>query len=61
MTKWKSCAEWPKGTCDFSFNVTTDTHDTKEQADCVCRMLRNNGFGGEDEIYPIKTWVEELK
>jgi hypothetical protein len=58
---WKSIAVWPKGTCDFSNNVSTDTHYTKEEAEVVCKLLRNRGFGGQYEIFPLSTRVEEIK
>jgi len=59
--KWKSCAEWPDGhvTGTERKNITTDTHDTKSQAEAVCKLLEREGLGGERCHFPVKTWVEE--
>jgi hypothetical protein len=55
--RWKSCAEWDA--CHgFENNMTTDTHDTKEAAEAVCRGLRREGLGGERIHFPLRTWVE---
>ena len=61
--KWKSCAEWLKGHIVGAEreNVTTDTHDTKSQAEAVCKMLERDGLGGERCHFPVKTWVEEIE
>jgi hypothetical protein len=50
--RWKSNATWPDG------ETTTDVHDTEEQARAVCRILKRDGMGGLQEVYPTKTWVE---
>jgi hypothetical protein len=50
--RWKSNATWPDG------ETTTDLHDTEEQARAVCRILKRDGMGGLQEVYPTKTWVE---
>lgn len=55
--KVMSKARWPEGTVIFS-NVTSDTHDTFEQARAACLILKREGFGGERKIFPIATWVE---
>jgi hypothetical protein len=61
MKKWKSCAEWDKSIPGFhTCGVTEDEHETKEQAEAVCRMLKREGLGGEGRFYPIRTWVEEI-
>jgi len=46
------------GFCD---NQTTDTHETKKQAEAVCRMLEKDGLGGGRLWFPIKTKVEEIE
>lgn len=55
--RWRSCARWPEGTV-CGTDKTTDVHDTKEQAMGVCRLLKQNGFGGNGGVFPIRTWVE---
>lgn len=58
--KYKSCAQWHPGHVYYPVkDITTDIHDTKEQAEAVCRMLERDGLGGERIHFPIKTWVEE--
>lgn len=60
MKKFLSVAEWDS--CHgFQDNKTTDTHATFEQAEAVCRMLENDGLGGERCHFPIKTYVKEVK
>jgi len=50
MKPFKSNAEWPKGTIyahnSYVDEITTDSHDTYRQAECVCEILRKEGFGG---------------
>jgi hypothetical protein len=53
---WKSNAKWPES-CGVVDNVSTDTHDTQEQAIAVCQMMKENGFGGDRKEFPIKTWI----
>jgi len=59
---YHSNAEWPVDerlpSLKNSDNTTMDKHDTKEQAVAVCRMLEQQGFGGEGIIFPIRTWVD---
>lgn len=43
--RWRSCAKWAPA-LRFDHDITTDTHDTKEQAEAVCSMLRQWGLGG---------------
>ncbi len=61
--KFKSIAVWPADACVGSttenVNETADTHDTREQAEAVCRMLRREGLGGNGQIFPLSTRVEE--
>jgi len=55
--KWKSCAKWPSLGCD---DISEDFHETKEQAEAVCRMLERDGLGGEKCHFPLKTWTESI-
>ena len=61
---WRSCAQWPDGLLSFAYsdhnNTTTDRHDTKEQAEGVCHLLRRNGLGGERIHFPVRTWTEPI-
>ena len=60
---FRSHARWPEDTIAFSMNgtqITTDDHDTEEQAQAVCNMLERDGFGGEDKIFPVETWVTPI-
>ena len=63
MKKWASVAIWPYP--DVSLlngdNSSTDYHDTKEQALSVIRMLKQDGFGGEGRLFPIRVFVQEVK
>lgn len=59
-TKWHSNAEWDHKH-GFPNNVTTDTHQTKEQAEAVCRGLKLEGLGGERIHFPVRTWVSEVQ
>lgn len=60
---WKSIAIWPPGTCHNAMgsDESDDLHDTEEQALAICRMLRRHGFGGDGNVFPISTRVEEVK
>jgi len=57
--KFKSVAIWPTGV-GIHITESSDTHDTREQAEAVCKMLRRDGFGGDGKIFPIETRVEEV-
>ncbi len=59
---FKSIAVWPHPAVQLgnTANESDDTHDTREEAEAVCRMLRREGFGGEGKIFPLSTRVEEL-
>ena len=59
MKRYKSHAQWQTGVCDSMDNHTCDNHDTPEQAHGVCKMLAKEGFGGDNKVYPIRTWVED--
>jgi hypothetical protein len=59
MKKWKSIAIWDK--CHgFQDNTTMDEHETKEEAEAVCKLLERDGLGGERIHFPLKTTVEEI-
>ncbi|MGD9156884.1 MAG: hypothetical protein PVG39_00625 [Desulfobacteraceae bacterium] len=59
MKNWKSCAKWDP--CHGFYNdMTTDKHDTKEQAEEVLKLLRREGLGGERCHFPLETWVEPI-
>jgi len=55
---FKSCIEWnPEEVC-LENSITTDLHETYEQAESICKIIQRDGLGGEGKIFPIKTWVE---
>ena len=54
--RWQSFAQWPEGTC--TGDVSADLHESKKQAEGVCRRLKSEGFGGQRKVFPLKTWVE---
>lgn len=56
---FKSVAIWPTGV-GIHITESSDTHDTRDQAEAVCKMLRDQGFGGDGKIFPIETHVEEV-
>ena len=56
--RWRSCARWAHKH-GFDRDLTTDLHDSKEQAVAVCDMLMRDGLGGEKIHFPFETWVEE--
>lgn len=59
MKKFMSIATWDP--CHgFYKNQTTDTHETKGQAEAVCKLLKKEGLGGEKIHFPIKTYIEEI-
>lgn len=60
---WLSRAEWPNGIVSGPVkgdNTTGDRHDTREQAQGVCDLLRRHGFGGAGLIFPMRTWVQPI-
>lgn len=56
---WKSIAKWPYPEVRLgnTENLSEDTHDTPEMALAVARRLREEGFGGDGKIFPLKVWV----
>lgn len=59
-SRWRSCAKWPRTPGYLDITQSTDEHDTKEQAEAVCRILRRVGFGGERKVFPLEVWTEEI-
>lgn len=62
--RYRSIAVWPdtiKVGNVVGKNESDDTHDTKEQAEGVCRLLRKHGFGGEGKVFPVSTRVEPVE
>jgi hypothetical protein len=62
--KCKSHAQWPKGTIGLDGGIngndqSEDTHESREAAEAVCNLLHRNGFGGDRQIFPLRTWVTE--
>jgi hypothetical protein len=55
--KYKSFAQWPKGTLNYSNDISTDEHGSEAAAEAVCQLLHEKGFGGDNLIFPIKTWT----
>lgn len=41
--------------------ITKDKHHSKEQAEAVCDLLEQNGFGGEGLVFPELTVVRKVK
>lgn len=60
MKKYQSNAQWPKGCFDSQNNLTTDKHETLDSARGICFMLEKYGAGGDEKIFPLKTWVTEI-
>jgi hypothetical protein len=59
MKRYKSIAVWDE--CHgFPDNETHDFHDTKKQAEAVCRMLERDGLGGERCHFPLSTRVDAI-
>jgi hypothetical protein len=58
--QFRSVAQWPKGTCSWSNDITEDEHFTREDAEGVCDLLREKGYGLDGKILPIKCWVERI-
>lgn len=61
---WKSFAEWREEAGHYLSEagprISTDTHETEDQARAVCEILQRDGFGGLGKIFPKRTWVEEV-
>lgn len=60
--RFQSNAKWPLDVyrgMDGS-GISTDTHQTYEQAQAVCDGLKREGFGGQGKDFPISTWVSSV-
>ena len=59
---YESVAKWPKQVSTGKDpNVSTDKHATKEQALFVCEALERDGLGGMRQVFPLETYVREIK
>jgi len=60
--EWQSNAQWPKECYVgmYGDSVSTDTHRDLAGAIAVCVALEKEGFGGDSEYYPIKTWWNKV-
>lgn len=59
----RSHAQWPDGTIASSKDgsqVSTDNHHSEEEARGVCNRLELDGYGGDNKIFPVKTWVTPI-
>jgi hypothetical protein len=61
MKRYTSNAQWPKGTLHYQDEITQDKHYTYDEAFNVCLALEQQGFGGDGEVFPLSTWVDEIK
>ena len=63
MKKYTSNAQWPDcvHASHRADNVSTDTHDTRRDAEIICNILMKQGFGGDRSIRPLRVWVEEVE
>lgn len=63
--KYQSNALWAaaEALCvsPYGDNISTDTHDTFEQAIGVCKGLERHGFGGDGKVFPLRTWVSPVQ
>jgi len=59
---WKSYAEWNPEvyTNHYGEPISEDTHASEGAARGVCFMLERDGFGGDGQYFPVRTWVEEI-
>lgn len=57
--RWRSCAKWHPD-LHIPGNLSTDEHDTKDQALAVSRRLRLDGLGGDSLKLPLRTWIEMI-
>lgn len=59
---YKSVAAWPRGEVNLGDpnNESEDTHGSYRDARAVCDLLEINGFGGNGQIFPLSTRVEEI-
>ncbi len=63
VKRWRSIAVWPdtiRVGHIVGKNESDDTHDSREAAEWVCRLLLRHGFGGDGEVFPVSTRVEPV-
>ncbi len=59
---WELVAKWPEEvSTGNSDGLSKDKHVTEEQALAVCEALEREGLGGERQIFPLVTYVREIK
>lgn len=63
MSRFVTHAKWPFGLYRQPgyASITTDTHETREEAEAVCRLLEKEGYSGEGDWFPVRTWITEEK
>lgn len=56
---WESYARWDLSQVNVcsELNESTDSHQTKEEAEGVVKLLRREGFGGEGKFFPLEAGV----
>jgi len=61
MTEHYSNAEWPEGTYSNMYGkpVSSDKNGSYNSAFQVCKGLEREGFGGDRQVFPVRTWVSE--
>lgn len=59
--RFVSHAKWPIGlhSQPGMVSITTDNHETRKEAEAVCRLLERKGYGGNETWFPERTWVTE--
>lgn len=59
---WESVAVWPPAVSTGNDpNISTDKHAKEDSALAVCKALREEGLGGEGKIFPLETYVREMR
>ena len=61
MYKYQSNCEWPAFTLPGQDDTSTDNHHTDVEAQEVCDLLEIEGFRGEGQIFPVRTWISEIE
>jgi hypothetical protein len=55
-------ARWPMNrgiSNEYGEPESSDKHQTEREALAVCKLLEKEGYGGDGEIFPVRTWVSE--
>lgn len=55
---YKSFVQWPTECYPYNGGISDDSAHSLQAAQGVCDLLKENGFGGDGEFYPIRTWIE---